>query len=148
VPVPPFLWIIVAVLGGVGFLIMLICYLRCIFSGCGGPSKCDWLLMGWYSPLVATFVALYLVHCCGGVWWLLILGFALAWLLAFLAWVKECHPTCNEVIGHLLGALGVVLIITGYLDSIPAIHACALSLSALIGIMVTTLGLVAAKYCS
>jgi hypothetical protein len=148
VPVPTFLWAIVAVFGALGFLILLVCYLECLFSDCACPSKCDWLMIGWYSPFVGAFVAVYLAGCCGPLWWFLVLGLVLAWLLAFIFWVKECSPTCAVIIGILVSALGVVLIITGYLDMISKVHMCALSLQLLIGIMVTTLGAIAARYCS
>jgi len=100
---------------------------------------------------VGALVALYLAPCCGwALWWLaIVFGFALAWIVTFLLWVRRCHPTCVQIFSALGGALGIVITIVSYLNQYVLVtpHNCGLPLLPFIGALIILLSAIAARFC-
>ncbi|KPA23503.1 hypothetical protein shim_01110 [Shimia sp. SK013] len=111
-------------------------------------DKCFWLLSAWMASLTSFFTALYFgvgkwplqfppfswmcsatecIGCCSGKWWwwFVILGFLIAFLAAFISWIKNCKPgKCFAVSMLALVLTTLTVTLFSYAPLIPVIKIC------------------------
>lgn len=125
VPVPGWVWGIVAGLWVAAGAAVVIWLLLCAFGICDCPSKCDWAAIGWMTSLAGAIIALYLAGCCSGLWWLLVIGLGVAAVGAFTYWVAECDPTPCRILDLMLVVFAsVAATAITYIAAVPVILTC------------------------
>jgi hypothetical protein len=128
VPVPGWVWGIVAGLWVAAAAAIALWYVLCAFGVCDCPTKCDWLAIGWMTALASAIVALYLLGCCVGWWWALVIGLAVGFVGAFAAWLAECKPTPCQTLDYLLVVFATITATAiTYIAAVPVIMACGLT---------------------
>ena len=128
VPVPGWVWGIVAGLWVAAAASITLWYVFCAFGICDCPTACDWLAIGWMTSLASATVALFLAGCCVGWWWALVIGLAVAFVGAFVAWLAECDPTLCQTLDYLLVTFATVAATAiTYIAIVPVIMACGLT---------------------
>jgi PKD domain len=126
VPVPPWLWGVLAGLAIATALLIGIAYLLCSLGICPCLTACDWMAIAWMVSLSGFIVALYLSGCC--VMMVVIAGVLFAAALAmFLVWLKECDPSRCEALDHaLVAVVSGAAPVLAVLIVLPPIAACGL----------------------
>lgn len=125
VPVPAWLWGIIAGIWIAAAAAIILWYVLCAFGICDCPTRCDWAAIAWVVALAAAIVSLYLVTCCGPLWWWLVAGFGATFTATFAFWLLECNPSTCTVLDLLLVAFATIASTAlVYIVLIPQIMAC------------------------
>ncbi len=141
--VPPWVWAIVGGLGIAFLAVLALWWTLCLLGVCTCETGCEAAAVLWAAWLSGFVVTLYLLGCCGGNWWSLLLAFAVLFAVLFIQWLVRCWDACLFFKLVLIVFIAVIVVSVIYIAVVPTIFACG-SLAVLVTVLVTTPLLVAA----